>query len=134
MNLCFLTPTILWWLNVNRPFKRKRKGPEMTPLLSPLYTWTDEDQAYVDMMLKKNIKQNFGKRIITPSKEKPQLFEYPKKSSITPIKNCRKCYFAASVRTFGLNWFVKCSNIARSRSHNSDHPWILAKRNLPCWR
>ncbi len=119
---------------MNYPFKRKKREPEMVLPQSPLYTWTDEDQAYVDMMLKKNIKQNFGKRIYTPFKEKPQLLEYPEKSSVTPIRNCRKCYFAVAVRTLGLNWFVKCSNIARSCGLNSDHPWILAKSNLPCWR
>jgi hypothetical protein len=136
---------------MNHPFKRKKKAPKMAPPPSPLFTWTDEDQAYVDKMLMKDARKNFRKLISRTSKKEPEPSEHPfpkldkkiteleiktgnKKGPITSIKNCRKCYFAAAVRTYGLNWYIRCSNVAKSRGHNRDYPWILAKSNLPCWR
>lgn len=136
---------------MNHPFKRKKKEPEMAPPPSPLFTWTDEDQAYVNKMLMKDARKNLRKKIDAIPKKEPEPSEHPfpelnkmvteleiktgnKKGPINPIKNCRKCYFATSVRLFGLNWFIKCSNVARSCSHDPKHPWILARSNLPCWR
>lgn len=50
-------------LNMNHPFKRKKKEPEMAPPPSPLFTWTDEDQAYVNKMLMKDARKNLRKKI-----------------------------------------------------------------------
>ena len=62
---------------MNHPFKRKRKVPEMAPPPSPLCTWTDEDQAYVDMMLWKSATRNFRKIIDKAPKKEPELSEQP---------------------------------------------------------
>ena len=137
---------------MNHPFRRKRKKTEEAPPPSPLCTWTDEDQAYVDKMLWKEATRNFKKMMDNrPEKEPTPKSEHHfpeldnmiteleirtgnKKGLISPIRNCRKCYFAIAVRSIGLNWFVKCSNVAKSHNHAPGHFWILAKSNLPCWR
>ncbi len=102
-------------------------------------------------MLMKDARKNLRKKIEAVSNKASELSEHPfpelnkmvaelefragnKKDQINPIRNCRKCYFASSVRLFGLNWFIKCSNVARSRSQDPKHPWILARSNLPCYR
>lgn len=136
---------------MNHLFKRKKKEPEEVPPPHPFFTWTDEDQAYVDKMLWKSATRNYRRLIDKASKKEPEPSEHHfpelekmvtdleiktgnKKGPITPIKNCRKCYFAAAVRTYGLNWYIRCSNVAKSRGHRRDYPWIIAKSNLPCWR
>jgi len=50
-------------LDMNHRLKRKKKEPETTPPPSPLFTWTDEDQAYVNKMLMKDARRNLRKKI-----------------------------------------------------------------------
>jgi hypothetical protein len=52
-----------------------------------------------------------------------------------PIQSCRKCYFCSGVRVFGVDWYVKCTNVARSAStRNRGRMWTKAEVNLSCWR
>jgi hypothetical protein len=114
-----------------------------------LFEFTSEDEAYVNMMLKKSAKrtiQKHRKDKPLPTKKPPpiddeldeMLIEVEKKVGIKstatePIKNCRKCYFSKSFRVIGVDWYCHCANVARS-SGKAGWTWVHCESSLPCWR
>jgi hypothetical protein len=122
--------------------------PDEHPPLSPIYTWTKEDQEYLDQITKRNLKLVIQEHMAalgtstTGSQYSPGSFVDPDieealtrleervgltESRIEPIKNCRKCYFATSTRVLNTMWYCFCTNRAPAR-------FVTARGNLPCWR
>jgi len=157
-----LTSTIITWIisksdNENRELggesliRRRKKEQENTPPKPSkvLFEFTSEDEKYVNMMLKKSARRTIEKHrkdAPPPPKESISieaemdelLTEVERKVGIRsdviePIKNCRKCYFAKSVRVVGADWYCQCSNVAKS-SGQTGWKWVRCESNLSCWR
>ena len=131
---------------------RRRKKEQEIPPPRPsqvLFEFTEDDEEYVSMMIKKSARrtlQKHRKERPQPQKEQPpiddeldeMLTEVERKVGIRsdflePIKNCRKCYFSKSVRVIGIDWYCQCSNVAKS-SGKTGWTWVRCESNLPCWR
>ncbi|MFW9787877.1 MAG: hypothetical protein ACFFE2_16925 [Candidatus Thorarchaeota archaeon] len=131
--------------------RRRKKDQDVEPPrpIQVLYEFTAEDEEYVNMMLKKSARRTLQKHrreIPVIAKEQPLidpemdelLTAVEKKvgirpAEITPIKNCRKCYFSKSIRVVGNEWYCQCSNVAKSTG-KLGWTWIRCESNLSCWR
>jgi hypothetical protein len=116
--------------------------------IEALLEFTEEDEKYVNMMLKKEARRTLQKYRKNPQpKAKPVLID-PEidralaaiearmghvKGSIEPIKNCRKCYFSTSIRVIGTDWYCQCTNVAKS-SGKQGWKLVHCQSDLPCWR
>jgi hypothetical protein len=122
--------------------------PEEPPPRSPIYTWTQDDQDYLDRITRRNLKLMIQEHraalegTTASSEYSSGVFIYPgleealsrleekvglRESRIEPIKNCRKCYFATSTRVLSTMWYCFCTNRAPAR-------FVIARSNLSCWR
>lgn len=129
--------------------RRAKKQETLHPNpIKVLLEYTEEDEKYVNMMLKKSARRKLEQCRRNPlPKERPSLID-PEienlligietklglhKAPIEPIMNCRKCYFSSSFRLIGTNWYCLCTNIGRT-PHQSSGKWVHCENNLPCWR
>ncbi|MHA2021219.1 MAG: hypothetical protein ACW96N_05860 [Candidatus Thorarchaeota archaeon] len=130
--------------------RRKRKQEEVVPPnpIKVLLEFTEADEQYVNMMLRKSAMRTLARHKKIPA---PQTFQpaiNPELDSmlsaveakmglinapIVPIKNCRKCYFSSSFRIIGNNWYSLCTNVARASGLPRGR-WVHCESNLPCWR
>jgi hypothetical protein len=150
--------TVITWISTKNfkiggtsLIKKHKDDQEATPPRPSrvLFEFTSEDEAYVNMMLKKSARrtvQKHRKDKPLPTKEPlfiddeldEMLIEVEKKAGIKstatePIKNCRKCYFSRSFRVIGVDWYCHCANVARS-SAKAGWSWVRCESNLSCWR
>lgn len=132
-------------------FKRAREQ-EAPPARSPLYTWTEEDQQYVEQITRRDLRLKIEERSRTAPEqqvttaadsgplERPPISRRTeeiltrldvtvgvRRTRIEPIKSCRKCYFAARTRVLNTVWYCFCTNRPPAR-------FVVARVNLPCWR
>jgi hypothetical protein len=133
-----------------RMIRRKRKQQEIIPPkpIKVLLEFTEADEQYVNMMLRKSAMRTLAKhkKNIPPQTPPPTINpEFDSMLSaiearmglldapIGPIKNCRKCYFSSSFRIIGDNWYSLCTNVARA-SGLPHGKWVHCESNLSCWR
>ena len=130
---------------------RRKKKQQQAVLPNPikvLLEFTEADEQYVNMMLRKSARRTLERYKKNPLPETPQPAINPEldrmlsaiearmgliNAPIGPIKNCRKCYFSSSFRIIGNNWYSLCTNIARA-SGLPRGKWVHCESNLPCWR
>jgi hypothetical protein len=130
--------------------RRRKKQQEVVPPnpIEVLLEFTEEDEQYVNMMLRKSairtLERHKKKHLPEPTQSaiNPELDSMLSaiearmgflNAPIDPIKNCRKCYFSSSFRIIGANWYSLCTNIARA-SGLPRGKWVRCECNLPCWR
>lgn len=129
------------------PFSKQKKLEELVQPspIKALLEFTEEDEEYVNMMLRKEALRTLQRIRDGPRpKQAPSLIDPEIDKVLTqieaklglikdPIKNCRKCYFSTSFWTIGINWYCFCTNIART-PYSTKGMWIRCKSNLKCWR
>jgi hypothetical protein len=113
-----------------------------------LLEYTEADEQYVNMMLRKSAMRTLTKHRKNPTPPKPPVLINPEidnilsaieirvginKDPIEPVKNCRKCYFTSAFRIIGHDWYSLCTNFARA-SDLQRGKWVHCKSNLSCWR
>ncbi|MFW9802590.1 MAG: hypothetical protein ACFFFC_08065 [Candidatus Thorarchaeota archaeon] len=135
---------------------RRRKKPQEVPPPNPfkaLLEFTEADERYVNMMLRKTAMRTLTKhrknpQLSGPPAVKPEVHIDPEidrmlhaietkmglhRTPVVPIRNCRKCYFSSAFRMIGNDWYSLCTNIARAPSLQRGK-WVHCESNLSCWR
>ncbi|NHJ12039.1 MAG: hypothetical protein EAX95_00070 [Candidatus Thorarchaeota archaeon] len=135
--------------------RRNKKKQELEPPnpLAVLFEFSEEDEEYVQSMLKKSARRTLDRfkseepKVAKSEAQQEPLFFPELQAKISalevkmgihtsppqPIRNCRKCYFASSFRNIQTNWYCRCTNVSRTPAKGRGL-WILCESNLPCWR
>jgi hypothetical protein len=135
---------------------RRRRKPQEDLSQNPfkaLLEFTEADEQYVNMMLRKTAMRNLTKHRTNPQRlsplaAKPEIHVDPEidrmlhaieakmgihKAPVVPIRNCRKCYFSSAFRIVANDWYSLCTNIARATGQYRGK-WVHCESNLSCWR
>jgi hypothetical protein len=135
---------------------RRRKKPQEDLSQNPfkvLLEFTEADEQYVNMMLRKTAMRTLAKHRKNPQRPgppaaKPEIHVGTEidrmlhaieakmgihKAPVVPIRNCRKCYFSSAFRIVANDWYSLCTNIARATGLRRGK-WVHCESNLSCWR